>query len=33
MLTPDDVRSVPMFSMLSVAELERLAETSADLQA
>jgi thioredoxin reductase (NADPH) len=31
-LTPDDVRSIPLFSMLSVAELERLAETSADLQ-
>jgi thioredoxin reductase (NADPH) len=32
MLTADDVRSIPLFSILSVAELERLAETSADLQ-
>jgi thioredoxin reductase (NADPH) len=31
MLTIDDVRSIPLFSMLAVAELERLAETSADL--
>ncbi len=31
MLTVDDVRSVPLFSTLPVAELERLAETSADL--
>jgi len=31
MLTIDDVRSIPLFSTLGVAELERLAETSADL--
>jgi thioredoxin reductase (NADPH) len=31
MLTADDVRSIPLFSTLAVAELERLAETSADL--
>ena len=31
MLTIDDVRSIPLFSTLAVAELERLAETSADL--
>src|SRR5258706_9438296 len=31
MLTIDDVRSVPLFSTLAAAELERLAETSADL--
>src|SRR6185436_14659979 len=31
MLTIDDVRSVPLFSTLGVAELERLARTSADL--
>ena len=31
MLTLDDVRSVPLFSTLAAAELERLAETSADL--
>ena len=31
MLTIDDVRSIPLFSTLADAELERLAETSADL--
>jgi len=31
MLTIEDVRSVPLFSTLAVAQLERLAETSADL--
>jgi hypothetical protein len=31
MLTIDDVRSIPLFSTLAVAELERLATTSADL--
>ncbi len=31
MLTIDDIRSVPLFSTLAEAELERLAETSADL--
>ena len=31
MLTIDDVRSIPLFSTLALAELERLAETSADL--
>ena len=31
MLTIDDVRSVPLFSTLAVAELELLAQTSADL--
>jgi thioredoxin reductase (NADPH) len=31
MLTIDDIRSIPLFSTLAVAELERLAETSADL--
>ena len=31
MLTIDDVRSVPLFSTLAPPELERLAETSADL--
>ena len=31
MLTIDDVRSVPLFSTLASAELERLAKTSADL--
>jgi CRP-like cAMP-binding protein len=31
MLTLEDIRSVPPFSTLAVAELERLAETSADL--
>ena len=31
MLTIDDVRSIPLFSALADAELERLAETSADL--
>ena len=31
MLTIDDVRSVPLFSTLAVAELERLAANSADL--
>ena len=31
MLTIDDVRSIPLFSTLAVTELQRLAETSADL--
>jgi thioredoxin reductase (NADPH) len=31
MLTIDDVRSIPLFSTLAVPELERLAQTSADL--
>ena len=31
MLTIDDVRSIPLFSTLAAAELERLAQTSADL--
>ncbi len=31
MLTIEDVRSIPLFSTLAVAELERLAENSADL--
>ena len=31
MLTPDDVRSIPLFSSLAATELERLAQTSADL--
>ena len=31
MLTIDDVRSIPLFSALAAPELERLAETSADL--
>src|SRR5690349_15468933 len=31
MLTLDDVRSIPLFSALADAELERLAESSADL--
>ena len=31
MLTIDDVRAIPLFSTLAVAELERLAQTSADL--
>ena len=31
MLTTDDVRSIPLFSTLAVAELEHLAESSADL--
>src|SRR5207248_11095738 len=31
MLTIDDVRSFPLFSTLALAELERLAKTSADL--
>jgi hypothetical protein len=31
MLTIDDVRSIPLFSTLAASELERLAETSADL--
>lgn len=31
MLTIDDVRAVPLFSTLAVPELERLAQTSADL--
>lgn len=32
MLTIEDVRAIPLFSTLAVAELERLAKTSADLQ-
>ena len=31
MLTIDDVRSIPLFSTLAETELERLADTSADL--
>jgi len=31
MLTIDDIRSVPLFSTLGPSELERLAQTSADL--
>jgi len=31
MLTIDDIRAIPLFSTLAVAELERLAQTSADL--
>ena len=31
MLTIDDVRAIPLFSMLPVSELEHLARTSADL--
>src|SRR5215213_1237323 len=31
MLTIDDVRSIPLFSTLAATELERLAQTSADL--
>ena len=31
MLTVEDVRSIPLFSTLADAELERLAESSADL--
>ena len=31
MLTIDDVRSIPLFSTLAASELERLAETAADL--
>lgn len=31
MLTIDDIRSIPLFSTLPAAELERLAQTSADL--
>ena len=31
MLTIDDIRSVPLFASLGPAELERLAQTSADL--
>ena len=31
MLTIDDVRAIPLFSTLGVAELERLAQTSADV--
>ena len=31
MLTIDDVRAIPLFSTLAAAELERLAQTSADL--
>src|SRR4029453_8683874 len=31
MLTIDDIRAVPLFSTLAVTELERLAQTSADL--
>ena len=32
MLTLDDVRSIPLFSTLAVPELERLAQTSADVR-
>ncbi len=32
MLTIDDIRSIPLFSTLAVSELERLAQTSADLR-
>jgi thioredoxin reductase (NADPH) len=32
MLTIDDIRAIPLFSTLAVPELERLAQTSADLQ-
>ncbi len=31
MLTIDDIRSIPLFSTLPLAELERLARTSADV--
>src|SRR5262245_12838548 len=31
MLSVDDVRSIPLFSTLAVTELERLAQTSADM--
>ena len=31
MLTIDDVRAIPLFSTLAAAELERLAQNSADL--
>ena len=31
MLTVDDVQSIPLFSTLAAAELELLAESSADL--
>ena len=31
MLTIDDIRAIPLFSTLAVTELERLAQTSADL--
>jgi thioredoxin reductase (NADPH) len=31
MLTIDDVRAIPLFSTLALPELERLAQTSADL--
>ena len=31
MLTIDDVRTIPLFSSLSAAEVERLAQTSADI--
>ena len=31
MLTTDDLRAVPLFSQLAPAELERLAQTSADV--
>src|SRR6186713_1467702 len=31
MLTVDDIRSIPLFSALAVADLERLAESAADL--
>lgn len=31
MLTIDDIRVIPLFSILPVTELERLAQTSADL--
>jgi thioredoxin reductase (NADPH) len=32
MLTIDEVRAIPLFSTLEIADLERLAQTSADLQ-
>ncbi len=32
MLTPEDVRSIPLFSMLAATELERLAQTAADMR-
>ena len=32
MLTIDDVQAVPLFSTLAVPQLERLAQTSADLR-
>ena len=31
MLTIDDVRAIPLFSTLATTELQRLAQTSADL--